>query len=224
MITLHHLEYSQSFRILWLLEELGVEYTLKKYNRDPVTHAAPPEYVEVSPLGTAPVITHGDLVLAETSAIIEYILDVYSNDDVRPVIGSQFRTQYLFWFHAAQGSVMPLMLMDSLFRIIQEKVPALLNLIVRPVLTKASEGFIKVRMDKLLEQAEKTLNTSDWFGGDQLTGADILLIYPIEVANARGYLNARHPNTQSWLQRVQARPAYQAAKQKDGRESMILPL
>ena len=224
MITLHHLEYSQSFRVLWLLEELGVEYQLKKYNREAVTHLAPKAYKQISPLGTAPVITHGDLVLAETGAIIDYILDLHPNNAVRPTTGSKYRSQHLFWAHTAQGSIMPLMLIEGIFKIIQKRVPALLNLIIRPVLTQVSQGFIKPRMDALLEQAEKQLCSTDWFGGDVLTSADILLSYPIESAYARGYLTENHPNTQLWLKRVYQRSAFQSAKEKDGRESMVLDL
>ncbi|HEB29051.1 MAG TPA: glutathione S-transferase [Porticoccus sp.] len=224
MITLHHLEYSQSFRVLWLLEELGVEYELRKYNRDSTTRLAPEEYKSISPLGTAPVITHGEIVLAETGAIIEYILDLYPNKLINPNATSNDRARHLFWFHAAQGSLMPLMLMDSIFRIIQERVPSLINLIVRPVLQKASDGFIKSRLTKILEHAEKDLATSDWFGGENLTSADILLSYPIESADMRGYLSDDFPKTQSWLSRIYERPAFQTAKQKDGRQSMALAI
>ena len=224
MITLHHLEYSQSFRVLWLLEELGIEYELKKYNRDPVTQLAPEEYKSISPLGTAPVITHDKVVLAETGAIIAYILDLYPNDLINPSVNSDDRARHLFWFHAAQGSIMPLMLMDSVFRIIQERVPALLNLIVRPVLAKASEGFIKTRLTNIFENTEKDLSENDWFGGQNLTTADILLSYPIESANMWGYLTSNYPRTQDWLNRVYKRQAFQTAKKKDGNQSMALPL
>ena len=224
MITLHHLEYSQSFRVLWLLEELGVEYELKKYNRDPVTLLAPAEYKAISPLGTAPVITHDGIALAETAAIVDYILDLYPSETLRPELKSPHRARHLFWFHVAQGSVMPLMLMDSIFRIIEKKVPSILALIIRPVLKKASEGFIRPRMEKLLAQAEKDLSSGEWFGGDQMSSADILLSYPIESADMRHYLTDKYPNTKLWLERVTSRPAFEIAKAKDGRESMVLPL
>jgi len=224
MITLHHLEYSQSFRILWLFEELGIEYELKKYNRDPVTHLAPAEYKRISPLGTAPVITHNNVVLAETGAIIEYILDLYPNELLSPPANSANRAKHLFWFHSAQGSMMPLMLMDSVFRIIQKRVPSLLNLIIRPVLAKATDSFIKARLTKILENAEKDLSENHWFGGENLTTADILLSYPIESANQRGYLISDYPKTKDWLKRIYQRQAFQLAKQKDDRQSMVMPL
>jgi len=223
MIILHHLEYSQSFRILWLLEELKVEYGLQKYNRDPVTHLAPEEYKAISPLGTAPVITHGDRALSETAAIMDYIIDLYPDEFLRPEVGSPDRAQYLFWFHAAQGSIMPLMLMESVFHIIQTKVPSLLRLILKPVFAKVSNGFIKARMVKLLEQAEKDLTNAQWFGGKELTLADILLSYPIESAQKRGFITADYPLTEKWLKRIKQRPAFIRAKTEDGRDSMVLP-
>lgn len=224
MVTLHHLEYSQSFRILWLLEELKVEYGIEKYNRDPVTLLAPEAYKLVSPLGTAPVITHGNTVLAETAAIMDYLIDLYPDEILRPDVGTPHRARYLFWFHAAQGSIMPLMLMESVFHIIQTRVPVLLRLIVRPIFAKASNGFIKTRMVKLLDQAEKDLTQYDWFGGNELTLADILLSYPIEAAKKRGFINENYPNVTKWIERIHARPSFQRAKIEDGRESMLLPL
>ena len=112
MITLHHLEYSQSYRVLWLLEELGTDYELKLYERDKVTRLAPADYKAVSPLGTSPAITDGDLNLSETSAIFDYILDQHPESTLRPAVNSAARTDYLFWFHASQGSLMPMMLRD----------------------------------------------------------------------------------------------------------------
>ncbi|MEM7536384.1 MAG: glutathione S-transferase family protein [Chloroflexota bacterium] len=224
MITLHHLEYSQSFRVLWLLEELGVEYALKKYDRDPKTHLAPDDYKAISPLKSAPVITEGDFALAETSAIMDYLLDRYPNDVLRPTPDSPDRTRHLFWYHTAQGSIMPLMLMESIFLIIQKRVPSILNLIIRPVLARVTDGFIQPRMEALLTLAEKDLATKEWFGGDNLTIADMILSYPMESASVRGYITDAYPNCQAWLQRIYASASFQSAKEKDGRPSMILPL
>lgn len=224
MIILHHLEYSQSFRILWLLEELKVEYGLEKYNRDPVTHLAPESYKAISPMGTAPVITHGDRALSETAAIMDYIIDLYPDEFLRPEIGTPHRARYLFWFHAAQGSIMPLMLMESVFHIIQTKVPLPLRMMLKPVFAKVSKGFIKGRMVKLLDQAERDLAQYEWFGGEQFTLADILLSYPLEAAKKRGFVNENYPNVENWIARIHARPSFQRAKREDGRESMILPL
>ncbi|MEQ8314736.1 MAG: glutathione S-transferase [Gammaproteobacteria bacterium] len=222
MITLHHLEYSQSFRILWLLEELGCEYELKIYERDKATHQAPPEYKALSPLGTAPVITDGELSLAESSAITDYILDNTPEQQLRPAAGHTDRARYLFWFHAAQGSMMPLMLMEAVFNILITRVPFWMRPIVSSALNQASSRMILPRMNKLLEVAEKDLAEKPWFGGDHLTAADIVMSYPMESARERNFITEEHEQCLAWLERVKECSSYQAARQKDGRESVVL--
>ena len=224
MVTLHHLEYSQSFRVLWLLEELGIEYRLELYRRDIKTLLAPGRYKAISPLGTAPVLTHGDLALTETNAILDYLIDLYPHETLRPEPGSSDRTRHLFWLHASQGSMMPLMLMDSVFRILQQRVPALIRPLIRSVLNRARSGFIDPRMSTILELAEEHLDTAEWFGGQHLTIADIAMIYPMESASKRGSWGDNYKNCQAWLQRVYQRPAFESAKIKDGRPGMVLPL
>lgn len=224
MLTLHHLEYSQSFRVLWLLEELGVDYALKIYERDKKTRLAPEEYKAISPLGTAPVITDGDFALAETSAIVDYILDKHPSDQLRPPVNSPDRTRYLFWSHVAQGSIMPAMLIDVIFRIVQGRVPFFLKPVARTISNQTINGFIRPRMNALLKQAEIDLADTPWFGGNELTAADILLSYPMEGANGRGYITDSHVNCRAWLERVHARPGFQSAREKDGRPSIMLSL
>ena len=224
MLTLHHLEYSQSFRILWLLEELGVEYELKKYDRDPQTRLAPDAYKSISPLGTAPVITDGDLVLAETSAIVDYILDQYPESTLRPDPSASNRSRHLFWFHASQGSLMPLMLMEAILNIALTRVPGIIRMVLNPVVQKIREGFTKPRTEAVLRLAEEHLSTADFFSGEQLGAADIVMSYPLEGARVRGYLGEATPRCNAWLERIHARPAFQQAKAKDGRNSMVLPL
>lgn len=224
MITLHHLEYSQSFRILWLLEELEVEYQLKQYGRDKKTNLAPDDYKALSPLGTAPVITDGDLVLSESNAIIDYILDKYPHDTLRPSNDSPHRARYLFWFHSSQGSMMPLLLMDVIFRIISERVPFFLKPIIKPVLNLALAGFVKPRMTAFLRQAEIDLAEMPWFGGNELTAADIALCYSMESAASRAYINENYPNCEAWLERAHAHPSFLRAQEKDGKPSIIFQL
>lgn len=222
MITLHHLEYSQSFRILWLLEEIGEDYELKLYNRNKETYQAPPDYKALSPLGAAPVITDDDMVLAESSAIVDYILDKYPNSNLRPAIDNENRIRYLFWFHASQGSMMSLMLMEAVFQILIGRVPFLLRGIIRGVLDQASTRLIKPRMESLLKIAEEDLASKPWFGGDELSAADILLCYPMESARSRGYISAAHKNCNAWFDRVANHPSYQQARKKDDRDSIVL--
>lgn len=223
MLTLHHLEYSQSFRVLWLLEELGIDYQLKLYNRDKKTMLAPAAYKKVSPLGTAPVITDGDVTLAETSAILEYIIDQHPNATMRPESGADNRAQYLFWFHASQGSLMPITLMSALFKIMEKKSPFFVRPMVKMISLGVNKGFIEPRLKSLLSQAELDLAEHDFFAGDELTLADILMSYPLEALYQRKSLDQR-PNCHAWVERVHAREAFQVATKKDGRDSVILPL
>jgi len=224
MITVHHLEYSQSFRILWLLEELGVDYKLELYERDKETHLAPANYKAISPLGTAPVITDGELALSESNAIIDYILDQYPSDTLRPEIGSEHRARYLFWLHASQGSLMPVLTTGVLFRIIPERVPFFIKPLIRPILNKAMLAFAKPRIDALLKKAEKDLEQAPWFGGSDLSAADIAMSYPLESMKANGYLGDAQANCLDWLERVNARPTFQKAKEKDGKPNIVFTL
>lgn len=223
-LVLHHLEYSQSFRTLWLLEELGVDYELKLYERDKKTLLAPADYKKISPLGTAPVLTHGDLALAETSAITDYVLDVTGDKTLRTSPDNPHHARHLFWYHTAQGSLMPLMLIDSVLRIVQKRAPLPLKPVVKLVSKILTDNFIKPRMGLLLEKAENDLNKAVWFGGNALSVADITLSYPMQSALERGYIGADQKHCRAWLQRIADRPAFKSAKEKDGRPSMVLPL
>jgi len=224
MITVHHLEYSQSFRILWLLEELNVEYELKLYERDKKTNLAPAEYKAISPLGTAPVITHEGVNLSESNAIMDYILDLHSSDTLRPRPKSGDRARYLFWMHASQGSLMPVLLISMMFRIIPERVPFFLKPIIKPVLNMANNGFSKPRLNAIIKKAEADLGDADWFGGENLTAADISMCYPMESMQANGAINSDHPNCLAWLDRVNACESYQLAKKKDGKPSIVFSI
>lgn len=222
-LTLHHLEYSQSFRILWLLEELGVDYELVKYNRDPKTVLAAEAYKKISPLGTAPVITHGDVVLAESSAILDYIADLNPDCGLRPEAGDADRTRYLFWMHAAQGSLMPVMLMNTVLRITVSRVPFFVRPLAKLITGALTTGFIEPRMTALLRQADADLAEKPFIGGARLSLADFLIIYNFEGCAARGMLEA-YSNITAWLARMHDMPSFQSATQKDDRPSMILPL
>lgn len=224
MITLHHLEYSQSFRILWLLEELNVDYDLKLYERDKKTRLAPDDYKALSPLGTAPVITDGDLVLAESNAIVDYILDQHPNETLRPKPKSKYRTQYLFWMHASQGSLMPLLLISVVLRMIPERAPFFLKPVLRPILNMALESFAKPRINALLKKAEADLGKTPWFGGADLTAADIVMSYPFESMKANDYIGEDYPNCLAWLERMNAYPSFKRAMEKDGKPTMVFSL
>ncbi|MFT6408429.1 MAG: glutathione S-transferase [Arenicella sp.] len=224
MLTLHHLEYSQSYRVLWLLEELGTDYELKLYQRDKQTSLAPADYKAVSPLGTSPVITDGELNLAETAAIFDYILDQNLESPLRPAANSAARTDYLFWFHAAQGSFMPMLLMSIVFQTLEKRSPGLIRPLIKMVLGKASSAMVKPRIKLLLDKAEADLEATGWFAGDSITAADMMLSYPLESADTKGLLKDKYPNCEAWVKRIKQVPSYQSAKQKDGKPSAIFQL
>lgn len=221
MLTLHHLEYSQSYRVLWLLEELGTDYELKLYERDKETRLAPSALKAISPLGTSPVVSHGELNLAETSAIFDYILDQHPESSLRPAPNSAPRTDYLFWFHAAQGSLMPMMLMSIVFQMLETRTPALIRPLIKMVLGKASSAMVKPRVKLLLDKAEIDLEATGWFAGESMTAADMMLSYPIESAYTKGLLKGKYPNCEAWVERIKQVPSYQSAKVKDGKPSAI---
>lgn len=216
MLTVHHLEYSQSFRILWLLEELGTPYELKVYQRDSKTMLAPADYKAISPLGTSPVITDGGAALAETNAIVDYILDTYGPGPLRPAPGDANRDKYLFWFHAAQGSLMPALTMATVFDALKGRAPLIARPILKAALGRAEAAMITPRMKALVDLIETDLGKSDWFAGDDLTAADIVMCYCMEGAAAKGYIGKAHPNALAWIDRMHERPAFQRALEKDG--------
>ena len=222
-LILHHLEYSQSFRVLWMLEELQAPYELVVYDRDTRTMAAPDEYKALSPLGTAPVMTCGDLALAESSAIMEFILDRTPDQNLRPGPESPDRTRYLFWWHAAQGSMMPLQLMKIVTTISQKRLPLLMKPFVKLYIKGLDELFIQPRLKRILGMAEIDLSTAPWFGGQHLSAADFLIAYNMIVGAERDMITeADYPRCVEWVTRMKALPSFARATEKDGRESMAL--
>ena len=221
MITLHHLEYSQSFRILWLLEELGAPYELKIYDRDPETRLAPAEYKALSPLGTAPVITDDTgLVLAESNAVIDYILDTHPESPLRPAPGEASRADYLFWFHAGTGSLMPMQFFNGLLTMMKARSPALVKSVVGIATDKVREMLVAPRLKTIFDKLESDLERNTWLAGDQLTAADISMCYSIASADAQGRLKGR-PNCQRWMKQMRETPSFQRAMEKDGRETFV---
>jgi glutathione S-transferase len=217
MITLHHLENSQSIRILWLLEELGSEYGFKMYDRDTETMLAPDNYKVISPLGTAPVITDGDVSLAESNAIIDYILDQADGQTLRPGPKDTGRVPYLFWFNAAQGSYQSLQTGRFINSIAVDRSPLLVRGIIRKVMGMLDAAFYSPRLNKVMSLMEDDLSTRPFLAGDQFTAADIAFGYTLQMASMRGDLGDKYPHTQAYVERMEARPAWQAALVKDGK-------
>jgi glutathione S-transferase len=218
MLTLHHLEYSQSFRILWLLEELGATYDLKIYNRDPESKLAPDDYKALSPLGTAPVVTDGDLVLAESNAIIDYVLDSHPGSPLDPAPGSADRARHLFWYHASPGSLMLNQGVAMVMNLLETRTPWPISALLKAVFGKVREGFLDPRNAALYALMERDLGEKPYFGGDHLTSADITLVYPMYAARDKGAFGKDCPNILAWFDRIEAREGFRSARAKDGRE------
>jgi glutathione S-transferase len=226
MITVHHLENSRSQRVLWLLEELGVAYQVKRYARNAKTMLAPPELQKVHPLGKSPVITDDTtvdgLTVAESGAIIEYLLDVHGGGRLRPTQGTPEQRRFTYWLHFAEGSLMPPLLMKLVFdKIRSAKVPFFVKPVVKTIADQVSKGFITPNLTRLLAFMEAELANDPWFAGAEFTAADVQMSYPVEAAAARAGLGAEHPRLQDWLARIHARPAYQRALQAGGPYSAV---
>jgi glutathione S-transferase len=218
MITVHHLENSRSQRILWLLEELGVPYEVKRYARDPKTMYAPPELARVHPLGKSPVVSDGGVTVAESGAIIEYLLDAHDRAGrLRPPPGTPERRRFTYWLHFAEGSAMPPLLMKLVFdKVRTARVPFFVKPIVKGVADKVTASFIGPNLKRQFEFMEGELKQRDWFAGDAFSAADIQMSFPLEAAAARGGLDARYPRLTDWLARIHARPAYRRALEVGG--------
>jgi len=200
MLTVHHLGVSQSDRIVWLCEELGLDYQLVRYDRDPVTRLAPAAYKALHPFGTAPVITDGDLVLGESGAIIDYILARYGHGVLVVAPDKPNFPDYLFWFHFANGSMMPAGMIDM--------VVGMLGGAVGGDIARA----LKARGDTAHAMVEARLGEAPWFAGDDFTAADIIMLFPLTTMRLFVPRDlAPYPNILAYLQRVGARPAYQRA-------------
>ncbi|TVV70111.1 glutathione S-transferase family protein [Sphingomonas solaris] len=192
-IIVHHLENSRSQRILWLLEELGLPYSVKRYAREPKTMLAPPALKQVHPLGKSPLVEHDGRVLAETGAIVEYLVELGGRLGTPGNRDAALR--YRHFLHYAEGSMMPPLL--SLL-IIQR-----LGLLGRPV-----RGFVQKLLDGHLDWLETELTGRPWFAGSDFTAADVMMSFPLEASRQRGGLDASRPHLTAWLDRIHARPAY----------------
>jgi glutathione S-transferase len=218
MVLVHHLNNSRSQRVLWLLEELGVPYEVKRYERDPKTMLAPPELLAVHPLGKSPVITDGGITLAESGAIIEYLVDKYGLGRLKPPDGSPERLRYTYWLHYAEGSAMPPLLLRLIFnRIANGPAPWPISVIARRIASTVDQSFIEPNLSRHLNYMEAELTTHAWFAGAEFTAADVQMSFPLEAAAMRGGLNASRPKLMAFLDRIHARDAYKRALERGGR-------
>jgi glutathione S-transferase len=222
MIVVHHLNNSRSQRILWLLEELGLPYEIKRYQRDAKTMLAPPELRAVHPLGKSPVISDGDLTIAESGAIVEYLASHYGNGILIPKANTPEHLRYTYWMHFAEGSAMPPLLMKLIFdRIESGPMPFFARPIARAIARKGKSGYVQPNIDRILDYMEAELGKHAWFAGAAFSAADIQMSFPLEAASARGGLNESRPKLWAFLRNVHARPAYLRALEKGGKYELL---
>lgn len=217
MITVHHLNNSRSQRVLWLLEELGLEYEVVRHERDARTMLAPPALRKVHPLGKSPVITEDDVTIAESGAIVEYLVDRHGSGKLKPKSGTAEQLRYTYWLHYAEGSAMPPLLMSLVFaRIPKQPMPFIVRPVARGIASKVLSNFIEPQLKQHRDYLESELKDRDWFAGDKFSAADIQMSFPVEAFAARGGLGGKHPRLNKWLERIHARPAYQRALERGG--------
>lgn len=216
MIIVHHLENSRSQRVLWLLEELGVSYEVKRYDRDPVTNFGPPELYEIHPLGKSPVITDGEITVAETGAIFEYLIEAYDKGHrLKPQAGTQAARDYTYWLHYAEGSAMTNLLLKLVFSRLPGNAPLLAKPLVKGISSKVESSFIDPRIAEHAAWWNTSLAKTGHFVGGTLTAADIMMSFPLEAAASRADLSAL-PNIKAFLAKVQALPTYKRALERGG--------
>jgi glutathione S-transferase len=217
MIVVHHLNNSRSQRVLWLLEELGLEYEIVRYQRDPKTMLAPPELRAVHPLGKSPVITDNGVVVAESGAIVEYLVETYGNGRLVPPAGTAERRRWTYFLHFAEGSAMAPLLMKLVFdRVETSPAPFFVKPIAKAIARKVKGSYIEPQIAAQLTYLENELAASPWFAGAEFSAADIQMSFPLEAAAARGGLDASRPKLTDFLKRIHARPAFQRAIERGG--------
>jgi len=222
VIVVHHLNNSRSQRVLWLLEELGLAYDIKRYQRDPRTMLAPSALREVHPLGKSPVLADGDVTLAESGAIIEYLVERHGSGRLRPPVGTAERVRYTYWLHFAEGSAMPPLVMKLVFdRIEKGPMPFFVRPIARGIAGRIKSSFVEPTIARQLDYMEAELRASPWFAGSEFTAADIQMSFPVEAAAARGGLDARRPKLMEYLGRIHAREAYRRALERGGEFAIL---
>ena len=231
MLTLHHLEHSQSLRVVWLLEEIGMEYDIKLYKRTG-DGLAPTELKAISPLGTSPCITdinpvtNQNVVLSETNAIIDYIIDKHEHatsttSTLRPPPMTQDRADYLFLFHGAQGSLGPTVVQDFVWKLVVSKVPCPFSFLFKAVYNQLNTTLFSPRIDKFMTLVEDKLGSTDGrsyvASSEHLTAADITLIFPMEeVLKDDDEMQKKFPKCEAWRLRMYQRDAHKRAVTKVG--------
>jgi glutathione S-transferase len=201
--------------VLWLLEELGLQYEIVRYQRGPDMRA-PKELRDIHPLGKSPVITDAGKTIAESGAIVEYLTQAYGDGRLLPRPNTPERLRYTYWLHYAEGSAMPPLLLKLLFTVMPKRTPALLRPLVRKVSSQVLTALVNPQLKQHMAFWEEELSKTTWFAGDEFTAADIQMSFPLEAAEARAGLEQGHPKAVAFLERIHARPAYIRALEKGG--------
>lgn len=203
--------------MLWLLEELGLPYEITHHQRDAKTSLAPPALKRVHPLGKSPVITDGKLTVAESGAILEYLVDRYGQGRLKPAADSPDALHYRYFMHFAEGSAMPPLVMKLIFgKVASAPMPFFAKPIAKGIAAQVIKGYLQPQIDAQLAFLEAELATRPWFAGAEFSAADVQMSFPLEAASARGGSMDRYPRLQEFLQRIHARPAYQSALARGG--------
>ncbi|MEZ5938130.1 MAG: glutathione S-transferase [Hyphomonadaceae bacterium] len=215
MITIHHLNNSRSQRVLWLLEELGVPYEVKRYERDPKTMQAPPALKQVHPLGKSPVLTEDGRTIAETGPIMEYVIERHGGGQLIPPQGSDERLRYTYWMHYAEGSAMTPLLLKLVFMRLPMGAPAPIRGFAKMISAAALKRLVEPQLTTHIQYWEDELGKSPWFAGSDFSAADIMMSFPLEAAAARAGA-AQKPRIAVFLETIHARPAYKRALERGG--------
>lgn len=215
MIIVHHLNDSRSQRVLWLLEELGLDYEVRRYQRDAKTMLAPPELRAIHPLGKSPVIEDGAIKVAETGAIIDYLLNAYGQGRLRPAAGTEDARRLTYWLHYAEGSAMTPLLLRLIFSQIPARTPFFARPIANGISRTMNQRMIQPQLDNHIAYWDSELARTGWFAGDQFSAADIMMSFPLEAAAARAGAGSK-PRIADFLQRIHARPAWRRALERGG--------
>jgi len=216
MITVHHLNNSRSQRVLWLLEEMGLPYEVIRYERDTRTMLAPPELRAIHPLGKSPVLDDGPVRVAETGAVIEYLMDAHPGSPLKPTAGTEAARRYTYWLHYAEGSAMTPLLLKLIFGQLPNRAPGLMKPLVKGMSKKAQHSFIDPQIASHTAYWEAELSKAAWFAGDAFSAADIMMSFPLEAAGSRAPYGPDKPHIARFLKAIHARPAYQRALERGG--------
>lgn len=215
MLVVHHLNNSRSQRILWLLEELHLEYEIKHYQRDSDTNLAPPALMQIHPLGKSPIVTDEDITVAESGAIIEYLINTYGQQ-MTTLQGSEAHRMSTYWLHFAEGTLMPAMVAKLVFDKVRANArPFFVKFIANKIADKVMDGYYAPIIKNNLDFIEQHLSQHTWFAGEHISAADFQMSFPLEASVARGTAN-HYPAITAYVERIHKRAAYKRALEKGG--------